>query len=96
LDFTCTLGVVFFNRGDRRAWLTLKNSGQAFRFFTIQSHRILSFPILSMNVRSGTLIDIELKRDEFTAAIEPPFRKGHYEFETGEGATDLSDVEGSG
>ena len=46
-----------------------------------------------MNVRSGTLIDIELLRDEFTAAIEPPFRKGNHEFETGEGATDLSDVE---
>ena len=44
----------------------------------------------------GTLIDIELKRDEFTAAIEPPFRKGHNEFEAGQGATDLSDVEGSG
>lgn len=43
-----------------------------------------------MNVRSGTLIDIELLRDEFTAAIEPPFRKGNQEFETGEGATNLS------
>ena len=49
-----------------------------------------------MDARSGTLIDIELNRDEFTAAIEPPFRKGNHEFETGEGATDLSDVEGSG
>ena len=49
-----------------------------------------------MNVQSGTLIDIELLRDEFTAAIEPPFRKGKYEFETGEGATDLSDVERGG
>ena len=49
-----------------------------------------------MNVHSGTLIDIELLRDEFTAAIEPPFRKGNHEFETGEGAADLSDVEGSG
>lgn len=49
-----------------------------------------------MNVRSGTLIDIELKRDEFAATVEPPFRKGNHEFETGEGATDLSDVEGSG
>ena len=49
-----------------------------------------------MNVRSGTLIDIELLRDEFTAAIEPPFRKGNHEFETGEGATDLSDIEGGG
>ena len=47
-------------------------------------------------MRSGTLIDIELLRDEFTAAIEPPFRKGNHEFETGEGATDLSDPEGSG
>jgi hypothetical protein len=49
-----------------------------------------------MNVCSGTLIDIELKRDEFTAAIEPPFRKGNHEFATGEGATDLFDVEGGG
>ena len=49
-----------------------------------------------MNVRSGTLIDTELKRDEFTAAIEPPFRKGNHEFETGEGATDLSNAEGGG
>ena len=70
--------------------------GQAFRFLTIQSHRILTFPIPSMNVRSGTLIDIELRCDEFTAAIEPSFRKGNYEFETGEGATDLSDVERGG
>ncbi len=30
-----------------------------------------------MNVRSGTLIDIELLRDEFTAAIEPRFRRFH-------------------
>jgi hypothetical protein len=49
-----------------------------------------------MTLRSGTLIDIELLRDEFTAAIEPPFRKGNHEFETGEGATDLSDIERSG
>ena len=49
-----------------------------------------------MNVRSGTLIDIELQRDEFTATIEPPFRKGNHEFETGEGATDLSNAEGGG
>lgn len=49
-----------------------------------------------MNVHSGTLIDIELLRDEFTAAIEPPFRKGNHEFETGEGATDLSNAEGGG
>ena len=49
-----------------------------------------------MNVRSGTLIDIELLRDEFTAAIEPPFRKGHHEFETGKGVTDLSNAEGGG
>ena len=28
-----------------------------------------------MNVFSGTLIVIELKRDEFTSAIEPPIRK---------------------
>ncbi len=69
---------------------------QAFRFLPIQSYRILSFPITSTNVLSGTLIDIELKRDEFTAAIEPPFRKGNHEFERGEGATDLSDVERSG
>ena len=65
---------------------------KAFRFFPIQSYRILSFPITSTNVRSGTLIDIELLRDEFTAAIEPPFRKGNHEFETGEGA----DIEGCG
>jgi len=71
-------------------------SGQAFRFFPIHSHRILSPPIASVNVRSGTLIDIELKRDEFAATVEPPFRKGNHEFETGEGATDLSNVEGSG
>ena len=49
-----------------------------------------------MNVRSGTLIDIELLRDEFTAAIEPPFRKGNHEFETGEGAADLFNLEGGG
>lgn len=49
-----------------------------------------------MNVRSGTLIDIELLSDEFTAAIEPSFRKGNHESEPGEGATDLSHVEGSG
>ena len=49
-----------------------------------------------MNVRSGTLIDIELLRDEFTAAIEPPFRKGNHEFETGEGTANLPDPEGSG
>ena len=49
-----------------------------------------------MNVHSGTLIDIELLCDEFTAAIEPPFRKGNHEFETGEGATDLSNAEGGG
>lgn len=49
-----------------------------------------------MNVRSGTLIDIELLRNEFTARIEPPFRKGNHEFETREGAADLSDVERSG
>jgi hypothetical protein len=49
-----------------------------------------------MNVRSGTLIDIELRCDEFTATIEPPFRKGNHEFKTGEGATDLSNVEGGG
>jgi len=49
-----------------------------------------------MNVHSGTLIDIELLRDEFTAAIEPPFRKGNDEFETGEGVTDLSNAEGGG
>ena len=69
--------------------------GQAFRFLTVQSHRILTFPIPSMNVRSGTLIVIELKRDEFTAAIKPPFRKGNDELETGQGAADLSHVEGS-
>ena len=49
-----------------------------------------------MNVRSGTLIDIELLRDEFTAAIEPPFRKGNHELETGERAADLFDLERSG
>jgi hypothetical protein len=49
-----------------------------------------------MNVRSGTLIDIDLLRNEFTAAIDPPFRKGNHEFETGEGDADLSNVEGSG
>jgi hypothetical protein len=49
-----------------------------------------------MNVRSGTLIDIELLRHEFTPAIEPPFRKGNHEFQTGEGATNLSDIEGGG
>ena len=49
-----------------------------------------------MNVRSGTLIDIDLLRDEFTAAIEPPFRKGNHEFEPGEGATDLFDLKGGG
>jgi hypothetical protein len=49
-----------------------------------------------MNVQSGTLIDIELLRDEFTAAIEPPFRKGHHEFETGKAVTDLSNAEGGG
>jgi hypothetical protein len=49
-----------------------------------------------MNLRFGTLIDIELKRDEFAATVEPPFRNGNHEFETGEGATDLSNVEGSG
>ena len=49
-----------------------------------------------MNVRSGTLIDIELLRDEFTAAIEPPFRKGNHEFETGEGDADLPDAERGG
>lgn len=43
----------------------------------------------------GTLIDIELKRDEFTAAIKPPFQKGNYEFETGQGAADLPDPERS-
>ncbi len=68
----------------------------AFRFRTIHSHSVPSLPIASISVRSGTLIDIELKRDEFTAAIEPPFRKGNHEFETGEGAADLSDAEGSG
>ena len=47
-------------------------------------------------MRSGTLIDIELKRDEFAATVEPPFRKGNYELETGEGAADLSNVEGGG
>jgi hypothetical protein len=94
LDFTCTLSVVFYNRGDRRTSLTLQNSGPS---FPVLSHRILSLPIPSMNARSGTLIDIELRRNEFTAAIEPPpFRKGNHESETGEGATDLSDVEGSG
>ena len=75
---------------------TSRVRGQAFRFFSIQSHRSLSFPIPSENVRSGTLIDIELKRDEFTATIEPPFRKGNHEFETGEGATDLSNTERGG
>ncbi len=49
-----------------------------------------------MHVLSGTLIDIELKRDEFAATVEPPFRKGNHEFEAGERATDLSDAEGSG
>ena len=49
-----------------------------------------------MKVRSGTLIDIELLRDEFTATVQPSFRKGNHEFEAGEGSTDLSDVEGSG
>ena len=49
-----------------------------------------------MNVRSGTLIDIELLPYEFTAAIEPPFRKGNHELETGERAADLFDLERSG
>ena len=49
-----------------------------------------------MNARSGTSIDIELLRDEFTAAIEPPFRKGNHELETGERAADLFDLERSG
>ena len=49
-----------------------------------------------MSLRFGTLIVIQLRCDEFTAAIEPTFRKGKHEFEAGEGATDLSDVEGSG
>ena len=62
----------------------------------MQSDPIRSFPIPSINVHSGTLIDIELLRDEFTAAIEPPFRKGNHEFETGKGASDLSDVERGG
>ena len=96
MDFTCTLRVVFYNRGDRRALLTSQNSGSHVPVFPIQSHRILSFPIPSMNVRSGTLIDIELKCDEFTATVQPPFRKGNYELETGEGATDLSNAEGGG
>ncbi len=48
-----------------------------------------------MNVRSGTLIDIELRCDEFTASVKPPFRKGNHEFEAGEGTADLSNVEGS-
>ena len=62
----------------------------------MQSDPIRSFPIPSINVHSGTLIDIELLCHEFTAAIEPPFRKGNREFETGEGVTDLSNAEGSG
>jgi hypothetical protein len=49
-----------------------------------------------MNVRSGTLIDIELLRDEFNAAIESSFRKAKPVFQTDEGTADLSDVERSG
>jgi len=85
-----TTGVI--DARDRRS----KIRGQAFRFIPIQSHCIRSFLIRSMNLRFGTLIDIELKRDEFAATVEPPFRNGNHEFETGEGATDLSNVEGSG
>ena len=44
-------------------------------------------------MRFGTLIDIELLRDEFTATVEPSFRKGNHEFKTGEGDADLPDAE---
>jgi len=44
LDFTCTFDVVFYNRGDRRAWLTLQNSGSS---FPVLSHSFPSHPPFS-------------------------------------------------
>jgi hypothetical protein len=56
---------------------------RTFRFLNIHYHPIRSLLTASMNVRSGTLIDMGLKRHEFTATVQPPFRKGKYEFEAG-------------